>query len=73
MVGAVWVKDVQEHLLHGGVLEDVSEVGLELGLPDLGVNVLQLALDLGFGGEVVDPEDIGVGRELVPLRSGWDM
>ena len=51
------------------VLQEIPEVGLELLLPGPGTDVLQLSFDAHFSAEVVDPQDIGVGSERVPVRS----
>ena len=68
----VRVEDIQKHIFHWLVLENGFEVGLELGLPDLAVDPLQLALDLGLGGEVVDPQYVSVGSELLPMSPDED-
>ena len=51
----VRVENIQKDIFHGLVFENCSEVGLELGIPDLAVDSLQLPLDLGLHSEVVNP------------------
>ena len=60
-------KDLAKDFSCRGALFDLLEVGLETVLPCLGAHSLQLTLDADLGGQVVDPQDIGVGGGFIPL------
>ena len=62
-----WCKDFAKDFSCRGALLDLPEVGLEAILPGLGAHSLQLALDADLGGQVVDPQDVGVRGEFIPV------